>query len=211
MENELREMQLRLQQAERRLSDMRQASRRRRALAFAAVAGAAWFLATRPAATQSQWAMILQAAEPITVKGPLVVVDDAGRPIMQVGAGPSGRGLVLFDEGGNMISGIGLTSQGRGVMVFDSELRPIAGLGEGQSPDGVANGRGLTVLDTSQKVIATLGQGEDGPSRGRGLTVNDAGGAPAAGLGVWPQRPDRGQLLLTESDGTPIFAQPALP
>jgi hypothetical protein len=172
-------------------------------LVVVALSVAAW-----ATATPAQMARILQAGKGTDVKGPLTVLDDAGRPIVQIGAGPLGRGMVLFDEAGRMVCGIGLTGQGRGLMLFDAQQRPIAALGEGSAPGSRATGRGLTVFDPEEKVIATLGQGANGPSTGRGLTVNNPSGAPVAGLGVWPQRPDRGQLMITQEDGPVVFAQP---
>lgn len=210
MEVQWKELQDRLERDERELQAMRRQIRRGRLFSLIAVAGAITFVATRPAATQSQIVSIAQGSQGTTVKGPLTIVDSAGRPILQVTSNPVGRGMVVFDEAGKMVCGIGLTSQGRGLVVYDAQQKLIAALGEGTAPDGRASGRGRTLFDPVQRVIGTLGMGENGPSRGRGLTLNDETGTAVAGLGVWPQRPDRGQLLLTDRNGNTLFAQQPL-
>jgi hypothetical protein len=193
-----------LARLERELQAMRRQSCITRWLALFVLAGGVLFAATRPAATQTGLGVT-------RIKGALIVVDNSGRPILQVGASPLGRGLILFDEAGKRICGIGQTSQGRGLVAYDAQEKLIAGLGEGGSPDTTAVGRGLTIFDPAQKTIGALGTGMNGANRGRGLTVNDDTGAPVAGLGVWPKRPDRGQLVLTDRNATPVFAQPPLP
>jgi hypothetical protein len=204
------DLQNRLERAENELRAIRRQARLARWSTLAAVAAGITFVATRPAATQGQLVNIVQGGPGTTIKGPLTVVDSAGRPILQVTTTPVGRGMVLFDEAGKMVCGIGLTSQGRGLVVYDAQQKLIAALGQGTAPDGKTAGRGLTVLDPTQRVIGTLGMGENGPSRGRGLTLNDETGAAVAGLGIWPQRPDRGQLVLTDRGGHTLFAQQPL-
>jgi hypothetical protein len=205
------ELQERLDRGERQLQALRCQARMARWVSLSLLAGALIFVGTRPAATQGQMAMTMSSAHVTQVKGPLVVTDDAGRPILEAGTNPLGRGMVLFDESGKMVCGIGLTAQGRGLAVYDGQQKLIAGLGEGSSLDGTATGRGLTVFDPAQKTIGTLGMGNDGKSTGRGITLNDETGTPVAGLGIWPQRPDRGQLVLTGRNESPLFAQPPVP
>jgi hypothetical protein len=197
------ELEESLAHLERELGAVRRQSRSLRWLTVCVLAGSVLLAASRPAATQAGFGGT-------RIKGALIVVDNNGRPILQVGAGPLGRGLALFDETGKRICGIGQTAQGRGLVTYDAQENLVAGLGEGQSPDTLATGRGLTVFDPAQKIIGALGTGMNGPNRGRGLTVNDETGAPVAGFGVWPQRPDRGQLVLTDRNATPVFAQPPL-
>lgn len=203
MERPMRDLEERLAHLDRELRTIRRQSRTLRWLTLSALAGTVVFAATRPAATQTGFGT--------RVKGALIIVDNAGRPILQVGASPLGRGLILFDEAGKRICGIGQTPQGRGLVAYDAQEKLVAALGEGGSPDTTATGRGLTILDPAQKVIGALGTGMNGSSGGRGLTVNDEVGVPVAGLGVWRQRPDRGQLILTDRNNTPLFAQPPLP
>jgi hypothetical protein len=178
MEDRYSELLARVERGERELRAMRRRARGARWLALSAVMGACAFLLTRPAATQSAVDAFVRGNIGIRIKGPLIVTDDAGRPIVQIGANAVGRGLALW---------------------------------EGSSADGSATGRGLTVFDPSEKAVGLLGLGKNGTNQGRGLTVNDGTGAPVAGLGVWPQRPDRGQLVLTDREQNPVFAQPALP
>lgn len=204
------EIQRRLECAENELRAMRRQARIARWLTLSAAAAGITFVATRPAATQGQLVSIAQGNVGTTIRGPLTVVDNAGRPILQVTTNPVGRGMVLFDDAGKMVCGVGVTAQGRGLVVYDTQQKLIAALGEGTAPDGKAKGRGLTTFDPAQRVIGTLGMGENGPSNGRGLTLNDATGAAVAGMGVWPQRPDRGQLLLTDRNGNTVFAQQPL-
>jgi hypothetical protein len=206
--NDLREQ---LEHAQREIRAIRRQMRIGRLVMVLIAGGVVAFVATRSAATQSRLFNLAQGPVGTRVRGPLVILDSAERPILQVGASVGGRGLILFDEAGNLIGGFGVTTQGRGLVVYDGQQKLVGALGEGQSADGSARGRGLTLFDPNLKVIATLGQGDDGASRGRGLTVNDTTGAPVAGLGVWPQRPESGQLVLTERDGKPVFAQPPLP
>jgi len=203
MQRSMRELEDTLARLERELQAMRRQSRTTRWLTLLVLAGSVLFAATRTAATQTGLGT--------RIKGALIVVDQSGRPILQVGASPLGRGMVLFDDAGKRICGIGQTAQGRGLVAYDAQEKLIAGLGEGGSPDTTAAGRGLTVFDPAQKTIGALGTGMNGANHGRGLTVNDETGAPVAGLGVWPQRPDRGQLVLTDRNAAPVFAQPALP
>jgi hypothetical protein len=210
VEDRYEQLLKRLDQGEREIRALRFQSRLSRWLALTVVAGGITFLATRPAATQGRLYSALYAGGS-TVNGPLTVVDDAGRPILQVGTSALGRGMVLYDAAGQMLCGVGITAQGRGLVVYDAQQKLIAGLGEGRSTDGTAAGRGLTVLDPAERVIGSLGSGQNGSNQGRGLTINDGTGAPVAGLGVWPQRPDRGQLVLTDRNASPVFAQPELP
>jgi hypothetical protein len=210
METQWNELTDRLDRAEREARAMRRQMQRGRLFTLAAIVGAITFVATRPAATQSQIVSIARGGQGTTIKGPLTVVDGAGRPILQVTTNPIGRGMVLFDEAGKMVCGIGLTNQGRGLVVYDAQQKLVAALGQGTAPDGRVTGRGLTLFDPIQNVLGTLGMGENGPSQGRGLTLNDETGAAVAGLGVWPQRPDRGQLVLADRSGNTLFAQQPL-
>jgi hypothetical protein len=185
------------------LRAVRRQSRSLRWLTLSALVVGVIFAVSRPASTQTGFGVT-------RIKGPLIVVDNSGRPILQVGASPLGRGMILLDESGKRICGIGQTPQGRGLVTYDAQERLVAGLGEGGSPDTTAVGRGLTVFDPAQKILGALGTGMNGSNQGRGLTINDSAGAPVAGLGVWPERPDRGQLVLTDRNAAPVFAQPPL-
>jgi hypothetical protein len=211
VEQQLEEIRQRLECAERELQALRSRSRRLRWLAALAFVGAAAFIVTQPTASRVQAAQFLNRRPAVNIRAPFTVVDDAGRPILQVGSDSQMRGVLLFDASGKLVCGIGTTEQQRGVAVFDSQEKLIAGLGEGRTPDAVATGRGLTVLDPAQKIVGTLGVGQNGTNQGRGVSVNDETGKQVVGLGVWPQRPDRGQLVLSDRNNTILFAQQPLP
>ncbi len=211
MEQHLAEILVRLERAEQQLAVMQSRSRRLRWLAALALVGGIAFLGTRPTATQVHAAQALSGGSNNELRGSLTVLDDAGRPILQVGSNAFGRGLLLYDGSGKVVCGIGVTAQGRGIALFDGQEKMIAGLGDGHSMDSVASGRGLTVFDPAGKTVGTLGMGTNGANSGRGVSVNDESGTQVIGLGVWPQRPDRGQLVLSDRANTVLFAQPALP
>jgi hypothetical protein len=208
MERQLEEIHQRLERAER---ELRASRNRSRWLAALALVGVITFIETQPTATRVQAVAALSRRSGVYIRAPFTIVGEAGRPLLQLGSSSLGRGLLLFDTSGKMICGIGTTSQGRGIGVFDSNEKLIAGLGEGGSTDGVATGRGLTILDPAQKVVGTLGVGQNGTNHGRGVSVNDETGTQVVGLGVWPQRPDRGQLVISDRKNTILFSQPALP
>jgi hypothetical protein len=211
VERQLEEIWQRLERAERELQLLRSRSRRLRWLAAMGVVGAIAFVMTQPTARQVQAEQSLRGRNGTQIRGPLMVMDDAGRPLLQVGTHLLGRGMLLFDAAGKVVCGIGITDQGRGVAVYDAQEKLIAGLGEGRSTDGVATGRGLTIFDPAQKIIGTLGMGQNGANQGRGVSVNDESGTQVVGLGVWPQQPDRGQLVISDRKNTVLFAQPTLP
>jgi hypothetical protein len=211
VERQLEEIRQRLERTERELQRLRARSRRLWWLAAFAVTGGAAFIVTQPTAKQVQAAQFLSRRPSINLRAPLLIVDESGRPLLQVGTQGQNRGLVLFDTSGNAVCGIGVTAQGRGVAVFDANEKLIAGLGEGRSTDVVATGRGLTIFDPSEKIAGTLGVGQNGANHGRGISVNDESGTQVVGLGVWPQRPDRGQLVLSDRNNSILFSQPPLP
>lgn len=211
MERDLDSILRRLEAAEGELRAMKRRGRRFRwAGALAVVAGGIGF-ACLPTATK------VQAAGSITPQGlaqfraPWMVVDARGKPIMAVGETPAGRGMLLFDRNGKLVCGIGTRGSGRGLSVFDADEHPIGALGGGSSADGVGTGRGLLVLDAAGKIVGTLGEGTNGKNSGRGLSVNDTSGTQVVGLGVWPQRPGQGQLVISDTSGNGLFAQPPLP
>jgi hypothetical protein len=211
MERSGEEMRARLERLEREVRVLRARSRQLRWLVLAGVAAGGVFFGTQPTARRVEAAQFLNRRPALRIQAPFVVVDGAGKAILQVGADAQGRGLVLYDENEQLLCGIGTMGQGRGVAVFDAQEQLIAGLGEGRSADGVAMGRGLTVFDPAQRIVGTLGLGTNGANQGRGLSVNDESGTQVVGLGVWPQRPDRGQLVLSDRVNNILFAEPALP
>jgi len=211
MEQQLEEIRQRLERAEHQLGVCRTQSRRWRWVAGLALVAIFAFFAAQPTARQAQAAQALSRRPVTEIRAPLTVLDDRGRPILQVGAHAFGRGLLLYDAAGKVVCGIGVSPQGRGVAVFDAQEKMVAGLGDGRSTDGVGTGRGLTVFDPAEKIVGTLGMGSNGVNRGRGLSVNDESGTQVVGLGVWPQRPDRGQLVISDRSNNILLAQPSLP
>src|SRR5262245_41613232 len=118
METQLAELHERLDRGQRELQALRRHLRLGRLLTRLVVGSAVAFVATRSMATQGQLLALAQAGSGTLVKGPLVIVDDAGHTILQVGTSPIGRGMVLFDPAGKLVCGIGLTAQGRGIAVY---------------------------------------------------------------------------------------------
>ena len=56
-----------------------------------------------------------------------------------------------------MVAGIGVTAQGRGLTVFDADEKVIAGLGEGSSPDFVMFGPAPVARDFTGAPLPTRG------------------------------------------------------
>src|SRR5436305_841868 len=108
MERQLEEILQRLERTERELQRFRARSRRLSWLtAFAVLAGAV-FIATLPTARQVQAAQFLSRRPSVNLRAPLMIVDEAGKPLLGVGTQGQNRGLVLFDTNGNAVCGIGV-------------------------------------------------------------------------------------------------------
>lgn len=199
MEDRIREMELRLERAEREVLGMRRIARVLGGVVVSGLACGALFLATAPAASQLQAANAIQGAT--RLKAPLVITDGRGRPVIQVVANAQARGIIVFDTDGNSVAGVGQNGDGKGVAVFDPDGDKVIGLGVS------ALGRGLTVFDTTETTAAWVGVGNPGPAQGRGLLVSDETGAHVAKIGV-VDAPDRGTVEIKNREGTVLFEAP---
>src|SRR5262245_10103348 len=126
MEDQLRDVQQRLDRAEQELSAIHRRSRRLRWMTATLLLGAIAFFGVQPAALQRQAEASFAGGFGHRLRGPVTVVDPLGRPILQIGAGPTGRGMLVYDDSGNAVCGIGTTAEGRGLTVFDARERLIA-------------------------------------------------------------------------------------
>src|SRR5438128_1323595 len=105
MEHQLAEIRQRLERAERELQTLRARSRRLRWLAGFVIVGGIAFMLTQPTARQVQAEQVLRGRAGTEVRAPFMVLDDAGRPLLQVGTHLLGRGMLLFDAGGKVVCG----------------------------------------------------------------------------------------------------------
>jgi hypothetical protein len=91
----------------------------------------------------------MQGPQPLTVRAPFTVLDDAGRPVVTVEAGEE-RGLSVF-TGDTKIGFLGKMDAVAGLEVWDRGGRLVAQLGAGPSNEGFS---GLKVFNAAEEEVA---------------------------------------------------------
>ncbi len=122
------------------------------------------------------------SAKGLTVRGPLIVLDEAGKTVMRVQSASSvySRGIFVFNPQGNIVAQATAASDGHGVLLArngssDNMVGPGAGIifdDEGNAEFGMrgANGKrfiylgtkGVQVINKSDNVVVNLRMGNRG-------------------------------------------------